>query len=162
MKPAGVKAIKEELKIRSREELTELCLNLSKFKKENKELLTYLLFEAEDENYFIEGIKEEIKTQFEEVNRKSYYYVKKSIRKILRNTKKNIRYSKKKQTEVELILFFCKMLVEFSPSIKKSIPLTNIFEREILRVQKIILLLDPDLQHDYGIEIDDMHENKKI
>jgi hypothetical protein len=158
MKPAGVKAIKEELKIRSREELIELCLNLSKFKKENKELLTYLLFEADDENYFIKGIKEEIKTQFEEVNRKSYYYVKKSIRKILRNTKKNIRYSKKKQTEVELILFFCKMLGEFSPSIKKSIPLTNIFEREVQRVQKVILSLDPDLQYDYGIEIDELQE----
>jgi hypothetical protein len=158
MKPAGVKAIKEELKIRSREELIELCLSLSKFKKENKELLTYLLFEADDENYFIKGIKEEIKTQFEEVNRKSYYYVKKSIRKILRNTKKNIRYSKKKQTEVELILFFCKMLGEFSPSIKKSIPLTNIFEREILRVQKIILSLDPDLQYDYRIEIKELRE----
>ena len=160
MKPAGIKAIKEELKTRSREELTELCLNLSKFKKENKELLTYLLFESDDENYFIQGIKEEIKTQFEEVNRKSYYYVKKSIRKILRNTKKTIRYSKKKQTEVELILFFCKMLGEFSPSIKKSIPLTNIFEREILRVQKIIVSLDPDLQYDYGIEIDEMYKNK--
>lgn len=158
MKPAGVKAIKEELKIRSREELIELCLNLSKFKKENKELLTYLLFEADDENYFIKGIKEEIKTQFEEVNRKSYYYVKKSIRKILRNTKKNIRYSKKKQTEVELILFFCKMLGEFSPSIKKSIPLKNIFEREIQRVQKIILSLDPDLQYDYRIEIDELQK----
>ena len=160
MKPAGVKAIKEELKIRSREELIELCLNLSKFKKENKELLTYLLFDADDENYFIKGIKEEIKTQFDEVNRKSYYYVKKSIRKILRNTKKNIRYSKKKQTEVELILFFCKMLGEFSPSIKKSIPLKNIFEREILRVQKIILSLDIDLQYDYGIEIDELQEKK--
>ena len=156
MKPAGIKAIKEELKIRSREELTELCINLSKFKKENKELLTYLLFEADDENYFIQGIKEEIKTQFQEVNRKSYYYVKKSIRKILRNTKKNIRYSKKKKTEVELILFFCKMLGEFSPSIKKSIPLTNILDREIQRVQKIILSLDPDLQYDYGIEIEDL------
>ena len=162
MKPAGVKAIKEELKIRSREELIELCLKLSKFKKENKELLTYLLFEADDENYFIKGIKEEIKTQFEEVNRKSYYYVKKSIRKILRNTKKNIRYSKKKQTEVELILFFCKMLREFSPSIKKSIPLKNIFEREIQRVQKIILSLDPDLQYDYGIEIDELQEKVKL
>ena len=158
MKPAGVKAIKGELKLRSREELIELCLNLSKFKKENKELLTYLLFEADDENYFIKGIKEEIKTQFEEVNRKSYYYVKKSIRKILRNTKKNIRYSKKKQTEVELILFFCKMLGEFSPSIKKSIPLLKIFEREIQRIQKIILTLDPDLQYDYGIEIEELKE----
>jgi hypothetical protein len=160
MKPAGVKTIKEELKTRSREELTELCLNLSKFKKENKELLTYLLFEASDENYFIQGIKEEITTQFEQVNRKSYYYVKKSIRKILRNTKKNIRYSKKKQTEVELILFFCKILKDFTPSITKSIPLTNIFEREIQRIKKIILTLDPDLQYDYGIEIDDLQGNK--
>ena len=160
MKPAGVKAIKEDLQTRSREELTELCLSLSKFKKENKELLTYLLFEASDENYFIQGIKEEITTQFEQVNRKSYYYVKKSIRKILRNTKKNIRYSKKKQTEVELILFFCKILKDFSPSITKSIPLTNIFEREIQRIKKIILTLNPDLQYDYGIEIDDLQDNK--
>lgn len=160
MKPAGVKAIKEDLQTRSREELTELCLSLSKFKKENKELLTYLLFEASDENYFIQGIKEEITTQFEQVNRKSYYYVKKSIRKILRNTKKNIRYSKKKQTEVELILFFCKILKDFTPSITKSIPLTNIFEREIQRIKKIILTLDPDLQYDYGIEIDDLQGNK--
>ena len=108
MKAAGVKAIKEELKMRSREDLMELCLNLSKFKKENKELITYLLFEANDESYFIQGIKDEIDAEFEEVNRKSYYYVKKSIRKILRNTKKNIRYSKKKKTEVELLLFFAK------------------------------------------------------
>ena len=44
MKAAGVKAIKDDLKMRSKEELQELCLTLSKFKKENKELLTYLLF----------------------------------------------------------------------------------------------------------------------
>ena len=100
MKAAGVKAIKDELKMRSREDLMELCLNLSKFKKENKELITYLLFEANDENYFIQTIKDEIDSEFEEVNRKSYYFIKKSIRKILRNTKKNIRYSKKKQTEI--------------------------------------------------------------
>ena len=37
MKAAGVKAIKEELKNRDREELSQLCLRLSKFKKENKE-----------------------------------------------------------------------------------------------------------------------------
>ena len=35
MKAVGVKAIKDELKMRSREDLMELCLNLSKFKKEN-------------------------------------------------------------------------------------------------------------------------------
>ena len=158
MKAAGVKAIKEELKNRDREELTELCLSLSKFKKENKELLTYLLFEADDENYYIKGIKEEIEIEFDEVNRKSYYYIKKSIRKILRNTKKNIRYSKKKQTEVELILFFCKKLKEFSPSIAKSIPLCRIFDREIMKVKKILLTLHPDLKYDYETEIDSILE----
>ena len=154
MKAAGVKAIKEELKNRDREELSELCLSLSKFKKENKELLTYLLFEADDENYFIKGIKEEIDIEFEEINRKSYYFIKKSIRKILRNTKKNIRYSKKKQTEVELLLYFCKKLKEFSPSISKSIPLTRIFDREIMKVEKISLTLHPDLKYDYKNEIE--------
>ena len=158
MKAAGVKAIKEELKMRSREDLMELCLNLSKFKKENKELITYLLFEANDESYFIQGIKDEIDAEFEEVNRKSYYYIKKSIRKILRNTKKNIRYSKKKKTEVELLLFFCKKLKEFTPTISKSTPLTKIFEREIERIKKSILSLDPDLQYDYGIEIESIQK----
>ena len=52
------------------------------------------------------------------------------------------------------------MLGEFSPSIKKSIPLTNIFDREILRVKKIILSLDPYLQYDYRIEIDELKNNK--
>ena len=68
MKAAGVKAIKDDLKMRSKEELQELCLTLSKFKKENKEILTYLLFEAGDENYFIQAINEEI----EQINRISY------------------------------------------------------------------------------------------
>ena len=154
MKAATVKAIKEELNMRSREELVELCLSLSKFKKENKELLTYLLYDVSDELSFINSIKEEIDLAFKEINRTSYYYLKKSIRKILRNTKKNIRYSKKKQTEVELILFYCNRLKNLSPPISKSIPLTRIFEREILRVEKIVAKLDADLQYDYGNEIE--------
>ena len=105
-------------------------------------------------NSTINSIKDEIDLAFKEINRTSYYYLKKSIRKILRNTKKNIRYSKKKQTEVELILFYCNKLKNLSPPISKSIPLTRIFEREILRVEKIVTKLDADLQYDYGNEIE--------
>jgi hypothetical protein len=112
-----------------------------------------LLYEVSDELSFINSIKEEIDLAFKEINRTSYYYLKKSIRKILRNTKKNIRYSKKKQTEVELILFYCNKLKNFTPPISKSIPLTRIFEREVLRVEKIVAKLDADLQYDYGNEI---------
>ena len=59
-------------------------------KKENKELLTYLLFEASNEEGFKEGVKEEISLEFSTINCNSYFYMKKSVRKILRITKKYI------------------------------------------------------------------------
>ena len=99
MKAATVSEIKRELKSKSELELIELCLRLSKFKKENKELLTYLLYEANNENAYISTIKEEIEIQFSEIVNPSLYYITKSVRKILRNTKKYIRYSKIKETE---------------------------------------------------------------
>ena len=48
MKAVNVSRLKTELNNRSPKELLEICLRLSKFKKENKELLTYLLLEADD------------------------------------------------------------------------------------------------------------------
>lgn len=95
MKTASVKEIKQELSTRSYDELKELCLSLSKFKKENKELLTYLLFEADHEADYILSVKEEITNEFKLINLTSVYFVSKSVRKILRLTKKQIRYSKR-------------------------------------------------------------------
>ena len=60
MKAVTVKVLKDELVHRSPKEMLEICLRLSKFKKENKELLTYLLFEAGDEASYIESVKREI------------------------------------------------------------------------------------------------------
>ena len=87
MKTATVKELKTELTDRSHQELIELCLRLSRFKKENKELLTYLLFESTNEEDYIISIKREIDEQFETINTASYYYIKKSIQKILRTIK---------------------------------------------------------------------------
>ena len=80
---------------------------MSRFKKENKELLTYILFESADEQSYIVSVKRGIDEEFEQINRSSTYFIKKSIRKILRNTRKYIRYSGKKETEVELLIYFC-------------------------------------------------------
>ena len=154
MKAVSVVTIKKELKHRSSEELMELCLRLSKFKKENKELLTYLLFESHDESGYIETVKVEIEQQFEEINTTSYFYIKKSVRKILRNVKKYARYSLKKETEVELLLHFCSVLKDFKPSIFKNVTLINIFERQILLIKKIVATLHEDLQYDYNLELE--------
>ncbi len=153
MKALSVKEIKTELNQRSQSELVELCLHLSKFKKENKELLTYLLFESDHEEGYIQSVKEEIDLLFEEINTQSYYFIKKSIRKTLRRLKTYIRYSKQKETEVELLLYFCTKLKHFSPSIKKSTILKNLYHRELLAVQKKVTKLHEDLQYDYQLEI---------
>lgn len=154
MKAVSVVTIKKELQHRSSEELIELCLRLSKFKKENKELLTYLLFESHDESGYIETVKTEIDEQFEDINTNSYFYIKKSVRKILRNIKKYARYSLKKETEVELLLYFCKKLKDFKPSISNNVTLTNIYERQIVLIQKIVNGLHEDLQYDYNLELE--------
>ena len=165
MKAVSVVTIKKELKHRSSEELLELCLRLSKFKKENKELLTYLLFESHDESGYIETVKAEINEQFEGINTNSYHYIKKSIRKILRNIKKYSRYSLKKETEVELLLHFCTVLKDFKPSIFKNVTLINIYDRQILLIKKIVATLHEDLQYDYHLELEKLeaaNHNSKI
>ena len=156
MKAASVKQLKDELKQHSKEELLDLCLHLSKFKKENKELLSYLLYDADNEAGYISDIKIEVDELFEEINTKSYFYIKKSIRKILRNIKKYIRYSKKKQTEAELLIYFCQKLKAMSPSMADNVTLNNIFFRQIELAKKAISTLHEDLQYDYGEIIDEL------
>jgi membrane-anchored protein YejM (alkaline phosphatase superfamily) len=156
MKAKGVRDIKKELIHRDREELSELLLHLAKFKKENKEFLTYLLFEVSDEAAFIEGVKEEMVDEFEDINTASYYYMKKSVRKILRRVKKHIRFSKKKKTEIELLIFFCAQMEDLSPDIRGSVALFNIYKRQIAKVKKVIKSLHEDLQYDYELELEQL------
>jgi hypothetical protein len=153
VKAASIKELKLELSLRSRSELLELCLHLSKFKKENKELLTYLLYEASDESAYAESVKREVEQLFEQVNKRNTYFIKKSVRKILRVIKKYIRYSGKKETEVELLLCFCIELKKLSSSMKENTVLNNIYSRQIEAIRKAITSLHADLQFDYESEL---------
>jgi len=154
MVTATVKQLKEELNEKSPKELVQICLKLSVFKKENKELLTYLLYESHNEESYREGIKKEVEQSFEEINKASYFYIKKSCRKILRSVKKYIRYSKNKETEVELLLHFCQQLKALRPPIKRNRVLQNMFDKQIEMCGKALIKLEEDLQYDYQIEID--------
>lgn len=77
MKAATVKQLKDQLNEQPPANVVALCLRLAKFKKENKELLTYLLFDAEDEAGYVQDIKEEVDAAFAEINTYSFYYIKK-------------------------------------------------------------------------------------
>ncbi|MEY8781303.1 hypothetical protein AB9K32_12810 [Allomuricauda sp. XS_ASV26] len=156
MKAATIAQLKKELQFKSQEDITQLCLRLARFKKENKELLTYLLFESDSEEGYIETVKEEVDQMFTEINTNSYFYIKKSVRKILRTIKKYIRYSGDKATEVELLLYFCEKLKTFRPSIQRNTTLKNLYNRQLEYISKKIPGLHEDLQYDFGTILEEL------
>jgi hypothetical protein len=154
LKAVTVKELSHELQNRTPKELRDLCLRLARFKKENKELMTYILFESSDEALYVESVKKEIDLQFEEVNRKSYYFIKKGLRRILLNTRKYIRYSQHKKTEVDLLIYYCQKLKKFSPSIRKNKALISLYERLLETITEKVSLLHEDLRYDYEPELE--------
>jgi hypothetical protein len=134
MKAASLGELKQELQTRSQKELLELCLRLAKFKKENKELLTFLLFEAGSVQSYIESVKIEIDEQFSLMNKTNIYFVKKSARKILRLINKFIKYAASKEAEVQLLIYYCTALKGTGVVIRKSAALTNLFNMQIKKI----------------------------
>ena len=126
---------------------------MTRYKKENKELLTYLLFNAGDEQAYVEEIKEMIALMFEEINRSNVYLVKKSLRKILRTANKFIKYSGSKQTDVEVRIFFCTRMKNAGLPLQSSTALSNIYTRQLIKLNKTLAMLHEDLQFDYAQEM---------
>jgi len=156
LKAASLNELKHELISLKPAELTALCMRLAKYKKENKELLTYLLFETNDEQGYVDAIKVEIDLGFKGMNRNNLYFVKKSLRKTLRIANKYIKYSGSKQTEVEVLIYFCTKLKKSGISIKTSIVLSNLYQRQIQRIKKALSTLHEDMQYDYNEDLESL------
>jgi len=148
MKTASLNDIKKELAKHNSADLLEYCLRLAKFKKENKELLGYLLFESEDIATYTKEIKNEIEEQFLQMNKSNIYFIKKTLRKILRNVNKQIRISMSRQVEAELLIQFSNCIIKYSIPIKKSRQLTNLYQNQMKKIDKSLASLHPDLQYD--------------
>jgi len=155
MKAAGISEIKKELEHLSQKELLDLCISLAKYKKDNKEYLGYLLFEAHDKDQFIKEVKEEIDTHFETLKLQSnLYYVKKSLRKILRILSKYAKYTDDKGLTAELYIYFCLKLKNSGIPYHKSQMIVNIMEGTLKKINGLISTLHPDLQNDFLTELD--------
>ncbi|HEY1216561.1 MAG TPA: hypothetical protein VGE93_23290 [Bryobacteraceae bacterium] len=153
MKAATVHEIKQELQNLPPARLSELCLRLAKFKKDNKELLTYLLFEAADETGYIAGIKNTIDEEFAGLPKPNLYLTKKSLRKVLRITAKQIRYTGSPQAEVELLTYFLRKLRTSGIRYEDSPVLVNLYRAQLKKVRGVIGGLHEDLQYDYLREL---------
>ena len=157
MKAATLPELKQELTHLTGKQLVELCLRLGRFKKENKELLTYLIFEAHDERAFMDNVKADIDTDFSLIPMdNNLYLIKKTLRKILRTITKYIRFTGSKIVEVELLLHYCKALKLSGIPIHKTTALTNLYESQVKKIRKALPSLHEDLQYDYTREMEEL------
>lgn len=154
MKAASVHELKKELTALSPKELAELCLRLAKFKKENKELLTFLLYEAHDVPAFLDELKKDIEKEFDEMNRDNLYLTKKSLRKILRIVNKYSRYTGTKEATTELLIHFIHQIKRTGIPVYKTAVMGNLYMTQLKKINQLISELDEDLQHDYRLELE--------
>lgn len=153
MSQPSLSEIKKELQTLDEATLQTLCLRLAKYKKENKELVGYLLFDASDEPGYIRSIKAEIDSLFDELADRNLYIVKKMVRKILRVTNKYIRYSGLSQTELELRIYFCGKIRAENISLTPGTVLFNLYHQQLKKINSVLDKLPEDFRADYSVSL---------
>jgi hypothetical protein len=154
MKVSSLSELKKELHELPQKQLMELCLSLAKYKKDNKEFLDYLLFQSHDKQSFVTAIKTEIDEHFEELKfQTNLYFVKKSLRKLLRILTKYCKYMGDKASATDVHIYFCVKLKASNIPYHKSQLLVNMYEQQLKKINTLILGLHEDLQQDYFNEL---------
>lgn len=153
MESEKLSKLKKELSGYSVPELTDICLRLAKYKKENKELLQYLIYDATDPMGYAEKVKLFLLEEFK-IMQKHYYYSTKSMRKILRLITRYAKYTASKQVEIELSLWFCTNYLMFADLKTTHKPLQGLLRRQLEKITKLIPRLHEDLQFDYKLEFE--------
>ncbi len=148
MTPASIDTIKSELKQLPPRQVLDLLLRLARFKKENKELLTYILFESVHENEYVEQVKRETTEEMEEIKHLTAYQYKKQFRKIQRKINKPIKYMGSKSATAELYLHMVRMISEKKKTIFIATFLDKTLQQYISKIEKILPAIEEDLAAD--------------
>jgi len=154
MKAAGISDLKRELGTLPPPKLLELCIRLARFKKENKEFLSYLLFDAEDEPGYVESIKIEIDAQFSELPTSNWYLVKKALRKILKGINKYSKHMSTKESEVEMLLHFCINVKNCGFRYRSYKALSSLYDQQLKKLAGLIDQVHEDLRFDYNRQLE--------
>jgi hypothetical protein len=146
--------IKKELQNTDPDRIHELCLRLARFKKENKELLSYLLFESHNEGAYVESVKQYMDELFTEIpSGVNSYFIKKSLRKVLRVVNRQIKYSGVKMSELQIRIYFCVKMKEARIPRADGTVLGNIYRQQKSKATTIFEKLPEDFQADFQREV---------
>jgi hypothetical protein len=156
MKIASLVDIKRELAFLNEKELTDLLVDLSKFSTDNKAYLFFKLFGRENPRLFVEMVQEELEMEFMKANTKHYHFAKKAAQTIRRKLNKNLKLTKDKTAQIELIVFFCKNLKLYGYLNFRHPVIENLYRVQIGKAEKLIYALHEDLQYDYKSILEDL------
>jgi len=159
MKTASLSDLKKELQLLPAADLAEICLSLARYKKDNKEYLTYLLLESYDKTGFVKDIRNEITEAFTELGPASnLYHAKKTLRKVLRQITRYARYVNDKAVTTELLIHFCRLMNSSKLPFHQSQQLINLYQQQLKKTAKLIEGLHEDLQNDYRNDYSELAE----
>ena len=162
MKAASLSDIKKELAEKEVRELQALCLRLARYKVENKELLTYLLYEADDEAGYVSALRSDVNDLFEELPQGNVYFIKKGLRRILRVVNKQLKYSGLPQTEVEVRMHCCACILDKRVPLSSSTVLSNMYIQQLKKIESALSKLPEDLVFDYAQDFERVKKAKTI
>ena len=156
MKTASLNELKQELLALPPKKVLEICLKLAKFKKENKELLSFLLFDAGNEHGYVESIKHEIDEHFTELPRSNWYTTKKSLRKILRLITKYSKHVSAKESEVDMLIHFCTKMKVLEDTYPYNQAFSNMYLQQLKKLNTLAELIHEDIRYDYQRQIEQL------
>ena len=146
---APIKNIKEELQHLSYQELLNFTLHILKYKKENKELAHYLLFEKQDEDGYADKIISLIKVEFSTVNFSRPFFARKGFRRINRLASKYLKYSGEAETSLKVFIFLMNEISAAGKKYRYTNLTDKIVDQYLVKSKKIILTMHEDLQFEY-------------
>jgi hypothetical protein len=158
MRAASIEDLKKELKELPSKKVLELTLRLARFKKENKELLTYLLFESHNEQEYVTSLKKDMDEQFAAIEPAPVSHAKKQYRRILRGVNRQIKYIGNKNATVELLLHFSTKLRQQETSLHPK--LRTILMQQLVKSEKLLPMVEEDLQYDFRRQIESLREGE--
>jgi tRNA nucleotidyltransferase/poly(A) polymerase len=149
MKAASIVELKKALVRLEQGELLEAVLRLARFKKDNKELLTYLLFLSKNEQGYVNCLCEEIDEQFS-ITPNAH---KKTLRKLIRWIDKCLRFSGNKETEAQVRIHFCRALKASDTPFRSNSVMSNMYYGQIKKINAAIEKFHDDLKFEFLQEL---------
>jgi hypothetical protein len=154
MKAATLHQIKKELETYAPKKIMELTLRLIKYKTENKELISYLLFDEDDLAGYIADLRDDVSVMFDDIHSFPPYQTKRGVRKALKFISRYSKYTNAKETESELLLHLCGLMKEKGMIRNSNKVISGIYYKQLEKVEKMLPVLHEELQYDYKQKIE--------